>query len=191
MQHRCYSIFTVLVLLTAPLSVRAETQYWVSVGSFSEQNNAAAQRDRVSGVFDDDFSVIGSATDRGYFYRVASGPYLTRELAEDRVRAARDQGFSGAWLWVDDSSVFDANAVTLGDTYYDSSVPANTGAVTLGGAGEDYSLSDYSATDDYTSSSETAYDYAEEDGIMSREKVPQLVEEAPAGFKLNKLRRND
>ncbi len=165
------------VLFMAASPVWGETQFWVSVGSYMEQGNALTERDRAVGLLSESFSVVGTSTDRGYFYRVAAGPFLTRELAEDRVRAARDAGFPGAWLWVDESEAFSTQIDPA------SSEALRSGDVLPGILPDEEYPADPSET--YSSG-----DALNDEGIMTREKIPDLVEEPPPGFQLNKLRRD-
>ncbi len=161
-------------------TVYADLQFWVSVGSYQQLEGAQAARDRASIDLGEAFELVDVETDKGHFYRVAAGPYLRREMAEDQVRNARDRGYSGAWLWADEDSVFSSvtrgtdspgSGFRLDDETYDT----------------DYSLPEYDSPEPYINE-DLGVDDA--DMIMRREEAPELVEEPPEGFKLNKLRRD-
>jgi len=155
-----------------------EFQYWVSVGSYQQQASADRARNEAVSLSSEGFSVIGTDTAKGYYYRVAAGPFLTRELAEDRVRTALDQGYAGAWLWTDESDVFNAGLSASTDLGYTSSLDTSFDASL------DYSL------DLDTDSYGYMDDLGDEEGLIeNREKPPELVREAPPGYQLNKMLR--
>ncbi len=161
-----------LVMTLLGGNARAEVQFWVSVGSFQQQESADRAMAAAGAKLTERFSSIGASTDKGYFYRVVTGPYLTRELADDMVATARNAGFSGAWLWAEDSGVVDVYSLDVS-------------------AGEP----DYLSLPEYDALQFDPSDYPDatlpDDGYQrSREAIPQLIEEAPADYKLNKLRRD-
>ena len=45
------------------------------------------------------FSVFGARTDKGYFFRVIAGPYLSRSEAKTAQRVMASEGLSGGWIW--------------------------------------------------------------------------------------------
>ncbi|MEM7101363.1 MAG: DUF5916 domain-containing protein [Pseudomonadota bacterium] len=160
------------------LPSHGEFQYWVSVGSYQDESGAQKALTLAGEKLTEPFSVFGTQTPKGYFYRVASGPYFNREAAEAQVRQARELGFPGAWLWADRDEVFSTSEpfdTDLSSTYesdYD-----------LGGS-EDYTLPSYDELPlDDTEDSDSNL-------ILEREIPEELVDEAPEGYKLNKLRRD-
>lgn len=165
-------VLVCLVMTLFGANARAESQFWVSVGSFQKQESADRALAMAGEKLTERFSVIGTSTDNGYFYRVAAGPYLTRELADDMVVTARNAGFSGAWLWAEDSG--------LVDFYSPEASVEESDYLPL--PEDDALLFDPSDYPDATLPGE-GYE-------RSREEIPQLIEEAPADYKLNKLRRD-
>ena len=155
---------------------QAQLQYWVSVGSYKDAEVAQRALSSANAQLTQPFSVIGTDTSKGYFYRVASGPYTDRNSAEDQVTQARALGFTGAWIWADQDDVFSgATAYELPLTDDDYTLPD-----------DDYSLPDYEDLAplplDETDS---------ESGLIDDRNIPdELVDEAPEGYKLNKLRRD-
>ncbi len=155
-------------------NAHAELQYWVSVASYKQADEAEAARAKIAQQMTESFAVIGTETGKGYYYRVAAGPYLTRSLAEDRVQSARALGFTSAWLWADESDL----------NYSDSSV------LTLD---DDYSLDlpDYSSDMESNAVYDDTEDTLDEADLIQRRKAPPaVVEEAPPGYKLNRMRRD-
>ena len=166
------ALFTLLISIAA--SVQAEVQYWVAVGSFSERANAEQAMDQAREQLAENFAVIGASTSVGYYYRVGIGPFMNRELAQDRLQAAKTAGFASAWLWADDSSTF-------ADSYTPLPDPVDE-------------FPQYTPVDDAIYSAPRSYDgeapLGNDEDIMRRQEVPELVEDAPESFKLNKLRRD-
>ena len=87
-----------LVGLLASLQVVAETQYWVSVGSFKKLPNAEQNQLQANERLADAFSIEAAKTSRGLLYRVMSGPFLSQETARRKAAQARKAGFTGAWV---------------------------------------------------------------------------------------------
>jgi len=171
-------VYAVLAAVPAALTavpVYAEQQYWVTVGSFQSADAAERVREQASAQLADSFTVVGAQTEKGYFYRVAAGPY-TRDMARDSLAGARAGGYTQAWMWSDDASTF----TTTGEFSTDFST--------------DYS-SDYDLELPEYSTDLDSFDYddtipAEAELIDKREKPPEMVEEPPPGYKLNKMRRD-
>ncbi len=167
--------------LVASPFVCAETQYWVSVHSFQKEENAHRAVGKTATTLAETFRVVGASTSKGYFYRVASGPYLTREIAEEQVRTAQAAGYEGAWLWVDDALNFDQAIREPGADYA-------AGASDVDGYDPDYTTS-YEFSD-YDSDLGGGRVEDDPDLQLQRQPPPELVEDAPAGYQLNKLRRD-
>lgn len=168
-------------LLLPVQSAWAEVQYWVSVGSYKSAENASKAIAQADVQLSEAYSAIGVDTAAGYYYRVAAGPYATREAAAEQVRVARQSGFSGAWVWADESDQFATNRLES-DYSLDSEYRLDTDFSDLDAELERLN-SEYGELDTYSS------EPAENPGL-EREEVPELVEEAPPSFKLNKLRRD-
>jgi hypothetical protein len=177
-------VITTLLCCLIPQSTYGDLQYWVSISSYEKRETADRAMADMAGKVNDAVSVIGVQTDIGYFFRVVSGPFLTRELAEDRVREVQSQGFATAWLWPDgDNSGEDAYSTTSYDSNYDTEYQSEYQS------DFDSELPDYSSDLEYDQS--TPYDDEADAALREkRESAPEMVEDAPPGFKLNKLRRD-
>lgn len=171
MQRTSISAATLFVLLTSQ-TAWSDVQYWISIGSYKSADNAQQAIYKADVQLHKSFSVIGIETSKGYYYRVAAGPYTNRQLVEDQVKTARINGFDDAWMWVGESGVFSSNLHT----------PLSEIDLEL----EEFERT-YSDLDDLE-------DYlplpAANPPGLERENIPELVKEAPASFKLNKLRRD-
>ena len=185
MQTRHLATFLVGCLLA--FNVSAEMQYWVSVGSYKQVQEAERARDKAADKMSESFAVIGTDTAKGYFYRVAAGPYLTSELAQDQLVSAKASGFANAWLWSDDVDPLDTN-YSLGsvDDSYQLNLP-------------EYSVDIETSRDSASGSGipsngydESFYDESieEADLIQRRKTPPEVVDKAPPDYKLNKMRRD-
>ena len=82
-----------LFLVAAPFSVvGADSVFWISVGSFKTESKAAETAAVYRGRYSGDFSVVGSNTNRGFFYRVALGPYFSEADAQSNLDTIKLQG---------------------------------------------------------------------------------------------------
>lgn len=190
------AVFLSLVALLCVLNAQvthAEQQYWVTVGSFRSADTAEMVRKQASTQLAESFSVIGAQTENGYFYRVAAGPYPL-QMARNSAAAAKSGDYAAAWIWAEDAGTSTAN-MDLGDD--------NSGDYSSEYSSEystEYGTDYRSALDldlpDYGADAGSPFDYdasipAEAELIEKREATPQMVEEAPPGYKLNKLNREE
>jgi hypothetical protein len=155
-----------------PVTVMAERQYWVSVASFERAEQADVAIREADRSVPEGFSVVGIPTDAGYVYRVASGPFSTRELAEAGLSSVRAAGYDDAWLWSADTSQIE-QGVTLASGYE-----------------RDSSLGAYEPLPDYEPASYEIDDVRLEPRTQMKE-VPKLVIDAPENYQLNRLHRDD
>ena len=89
-------------LFAAPFSpVGADPIFWISVGSFKTESKAAETAAVYRGRHSRDFSVVGSNTNRGFFYRVALGPYFSKSDAQSNLNTIKLRGLDSAWIWVE------------------------------------------------------------------------------------------
>ncbi|MEM7079987.1 MAG: DUF5916 domain-containing protein [Pseudomonadota bacterium] len=170
------AIACALLLISNPAA--AQVEYWVSVSSFQQQNNAERGLREAQARLSEKFAIIGKETGIGYYYRVAAGPFNTREDAESRVLAARDAGFGAAWLWVDQAATFADNLVLEASSTNDYD-------------DLDRALSElgFDETDDLYAPTQSL-DTDQDATLLRGQPVPEIVEEAPEGYQLNKLRRD-
>ena len=89
-------------LFAAPFSpVGADPIFWISVGSFKNESKAAKAAVVYRGRHSRDFSVVGSNTNRGFFYRVSLGPYFSKSDAQSNLDTIKLRGLDSAWIWVE------------------------------------------------------------------------------------------
>ena len=132
-----------------------ELQYWASIASFDRADEAQQFVTRIELELGDRFTVIERDTVNGRYYRVVTGPYLSRQLAQDRVRGAQAAGYVDAWVWVD-------RVVATQLTSYQP--PGGT-------------------------SSQTSTATPPPSPPTATKVLPTLVDQAPDGYQLNRLRR--
>jgi hypothetical protein len=72
--------------------------HWVNLGRTPDPEQAQALRDRARAALPDQAVIIPEDGSDGRSYRVASGPYMRRGLAEQLLGDARRSGFRDAWL---------------------------------------------------------------------------------------------
>lgn len=87
-----------LALLVTSVPAYGETNFYVALGSYADQETAEQAGREASQRLPEPYTVQGAQTGIGYMYRVLAGPYMTRELAEQTVAEARQLGFADAWL---------------------------------------------------------------------------------------------
>ena len=165
-----------LFLVAAPFSVvGADSVFWISVGSFKTESKAAETAAVYRGRYSGDFSVVGSNTNRGFFYRVALGPYSSKADAQSNLDTIKLQGLDTAWIWVDRGGLTrtqtDVNEDISDDLYRE-----------LESYKSKYDLDlDLDIPFDDSSVKELKQDRSDEDDTKSAE--------PPSGYQLNKLRR--
>lgn len=175
----------VLAFVIAPAHVHADTNFYVALGSYADQETAEQAGQEASQRLPEPYTVQGAQTGIGYMYRVLAGPYITRELAEQTVAEARQLGFDDAWL--------------LATTDDDLAVPRIYSDDLLGedALERDVELGSGAGSDSYTGTSAErrqprSYpapdkgDVPEEPGSTA---PPEPVSEPPPGYKLHKLHR--
>ena len=74
------NVFLFLLGVLAPVVAVAE--YWISVASFKSRDSAESALVDAQALSKQPFSVYGVRTDKGYFFRVIAGPYLTQGEAK-------------------------------------------------------------------------------------------------------------
>ncbi|XOV81473.1 MAG: DUF5916 domain-containing protein [bacterium] len=141
-------------------TAQAQTHYWVSVASYENQNRAMSYLDAAEEAVRQPFEVLGFVTDQGYFYRLVSGPYLTLELAQDLVATAVRQGFPGAWYWSEEDVSHSTGVLTEGPTSQAEPEPLPRNQPQL-----------------------------VPPSSSAKKKADRVVDEAPDGYQLHKLRR--
>ena len=178
------SLFALTLLSALATDAQAAMQYWVSVGSYKTNDNAQRASRDARNKMGDTFSVIRVDTPKGLYFRVATGPFADRSQADERIRSAIASGYQGAWMWGDQEEVFASglqsdlsSATDLSDAQLDIDI-------------DDINLDDILSDDSYLEDLPEVRRENSSEGIVELEDVPELVEEAPSNYKLNKLRRD-
>ncbi len=158
------SVLCCLYLLVA-VNASAEPEYWVSVASTGELGIAERIQREAGERLAEPFSLEPADTHKGFYYRVMTGPFFDLDRARRLLADAQRAGFDQAWV-----------------------VPREGG---------EYSLGNFERTevDDVL---DTPSDYRLSDPLPDlvperSEREPsehQLIEDAPEGYRLNRLRRN-
>ncbi len=169
-------VLTALLLFLSSASLAAESQFWISVGSFKTELKAAKTAQAYEEKYPEKFSVVGSDTNRGFFYRVALGPYASKEMARESQNRIRGLGFSAVWIFLEDPATLSSN-----------SVPRN-----------DFSDDLYKELENYKNKYDLDLDLSmplegpstDRTTNESPEKLDAVPTEPPEGYQLNKLRRD-
>lgn len=175
-----------LVLLSAGVC-QAAAEYWVAVGSYRNLDTAESARTQATVQLPESFSVAQVEIDSGLWYRVLAGPYLTREIADHIRTEAMRSGFDSAWILATEAGV-------VGEGDYGLSGLS---------AADDYSLEEYSSDlpplEDFETDQERYSVPASEPADIPGFNAPvrpdhtqehQLIEEAPEGYRLHQLNRD-
>ena len=188
--QRLFRAVLSMSLFLLPLVSWAERQYWVSVASYQDLEYAQEALAKANARLAEPFTAIGVETAKGYYYRVAAGPYPTRSIADEQVQAAQQAGFNSAWMWVDEAEAFANRLADEGLTddaqAYDPATynPAASSSLLDLDAELKRFEEEYGELDDYTP------ELNEDNAALRRDEAPELVEEAPSGYQLNRLHRS-
>ena len=91
-------LLATLALSLAPITAAQQGDVWVSLGSFRSADAAESARASASQRLLDTVGVVRAETPAGVLYRVAAGPFATREAALERLPDIQAGGFADAWL---------------------------------------------------------------------------------------------
>ncbi|MEZ5558410.1 MAG: DUF5916 domain-containing protein [Pseudomonadales bacterium] len=161
------SLLAVAVLLLTA-GAGADPQYWIAIGSYSNLAYAEEARARADAILAEPFAIVSVDVAGSRFNRVLAGPFLTRELASDLLRQAREAGFDGAWLLAEDAG-------------YDLSTDVGGADPYVGPGSFDRLLDDLPAPDALPPPRPAA--------PQEQRKPPVVVDEPPPGYQLNRLHR--
>jgi hypothetical protein len=168
-----------LVLLLA-VQVRAEAEYWVVVGSYQNLTYAEEALGQAVQALDASFSMSTVDTAGGRFFRVTGGPYLSREIGEHMIEESRQAGFSSPWLLVTQRDDLLAPSYGSGLSEFDFESPLPDL--------EEYDIESQQLR-------VPAVEPADIPGFNAperpeREQDHQLIDEAPDGYELHRLNRD-
>ena len=91
------SVFLLACLAFAPVATFAD--FWVSIASYKQRDEADAALDKLSSQSDEDFRVRGIETTNGFFYRIVLGPYETRKQALQAQSEIQLAEVRSSWIW--------------------------------------------------------------------------------------------
>ena len=143
-------------------------RYWVALGVFERLEGAQRERESAATVLAD-VLLLPQNTDEGFLYRVLQGPHSDRTEAEAAVRNAQSLGFGEAWLFIDRGELGAAPA------------PSPAAPRRLASPRAPAPVPRYAPSDPAPSEPAPPISVGQE----------ALVEEAPEGFGLHRLRRDD
>ena len=84
------SLLLILFGVFAPVIAAAE--YWISVASFKNRDSAELALVNAQVKSEQAFAVYGARTDKGFFFRVMAGPYLTISEAKRAQQTLSSNG---------------------------------------------------------------------------------------------------
>ncbi len=166
----------VLTLLLAT-AAHADIEYWVAVGSFKDLVLAENAQRLASAQLPEVFSITQAETPSGSFYRVLTGPYLTREVADHMQSEALRSGFKGAWILATDAGSLSMPLLSIDP--YATSEPFYSDDLEFEMPDYDVPISEPTDIPGFNTPAET-----------ERSTEPFRVDEAPADYQLNKLERD-
>ena len=173
-------LFLAVSLASVSIVAAAEAQYFVVLGSYSTWSQAEEARGKAAVKMSEPYTLASADTPRGTFHRVLAGPYLDKGRAASVLEKARVKGFVDAWLLAERMPIPGGYLAAAGAT---NPLPPETQEV------EDRLLSRGGDPYDAPVAPERsgAFDEAPE---TDDEQGPILVEEAPPGYDLHRLRRS-
>ena len=180
MRRKCLRLICGIVTAgIVSVGVWADAEYWVPVGSYQQRDTAESAARDARDVLGAPIAIIGASTASGFYFRVVAGPYASRSEAMDMAEAAKARGFGDAWVWSrqsDDEIGVDSYVDDLLDT------PSDTDYDAL--------FDDLDLDLDLELELDGQEEGLDEDIIPADRELPDLIEEAPDDYKLNKLRRD-
>lgn len=153
--------------------------HWIAVGSFKDRDTAEKGLLQARAKTPEMLSVVASESAFGINYRVSAGPYATVAEARQVLPSLRQAGLSGAWIWQLERFANDPTA--------SPQVPSQS---RLSAALADMERMDFVGLDDVAVLRELRNADSEDtkSGQIGMDDVPQ---QAPPGYKLHRLRRDN
>ena len=162
-QVAIYTMASLVLVVSG--ATHALEQYWVSVGSFSSQENANRLLGEVTQHTDADARIRSLArSGEKKSYRVVVGPYVIKSVAYQQLLELQIQ-YEGVWIWTEHVDERDQR-------------PPSSSASDLPKYREQITEIDFQTLNTNPTNTEDP------------EKEKKFVEEPPAGYELHKLRRN-
>ena len=177
---RLMSRLGLLALLFSALSVQtAVADHWIAVGSFKNRDAAEKALLQATAKTAEPLSVVASESSTGINYRVSVGPYATLGDAKRALPDVLDAGLSGAWIWQLKSFASVANA--------GRSEPTRE---SLSSALADIDGLDFPELDETVLPRRSRAVSPVRTNSLPTE-VQDAPEQAPPGYQLHRLRRNN
>lgn len=183
-----HSFFLFACAVFAPVVAFAE--FWVSIASFKNRDGAEAAMIAASRQSAEDFKVHGTSTEKGYFFRVAAGPYETQRQAQQARLSIDAAGVSAGWIWQTSALSSQASSRRASGDIDAVQNSAAEWSHTLSGWEEDYG-SEIDPDLEIDSGHDTDLDERlDTDAVNPRlDVLSENPDSAPAGYQLHKLRR--
>lgn len=174
LRKRVVNRFTSLIALILSANTFAGTEYWISVGSYANEQNARQVLVKIKS--SESVEIIEVRDNESRIFRVALGPYLSEGLARARLPAIRGH-YEGAWLWKRSADAIETSSRGGEGALQSTDVELNSGAIVLFGT-----LPRFETI-------EIGTPYEDETPKTVPEEARELVEEVPPNYQLHKLRR--
>lgn len=194
---RAQITLAVVGLFLLPMQpAHAESQYWLSVASYRNQSVAEEAAARAREVVPELLRVLEVVTDQGFIYRVAAGPFANLDSAKTSRAAAQRAGYADAWIWVDSDSAldpllsFDDSPTDFDPEFsFDSELELDIYEYESDLDAPEYESNlDFS---EYREQQEPDSDQEQESDVLQGIRpTPELIDQPPPGYQLNKLRRD-
>ncbi len=157
------------------------------LGSYNDLEHADEAKARAALHLPESYSVVPADTAGGFFYRVLAGPYFEKDRANGKIDEARELGFSESWLLAAEASGGGLYLAADGSyAFPDQGSDDLTEELDEGPKGGTGASGQRWESAPATPDSE---DFEGEAAEGAKERI--LVEEAPPGYQLNKLRRSE
>ena len=192
MKFQSFLVF--LLGVFAPVIAAAE--YWISVASFKNRDSAESALIKTQARSEQAFAIYGARTDKGYFFRVMAGPYLTQREAKRAQKTLSANGLNAGWIWSDGPQALKQRASNLDEasSSRESLLSGDLSGYEASSSGSEWDRDWYDEWDDELEFDEnidlgTEDTLAPENNAPIQKSIPQIPETAPEGYQLNKLRR--
>ena len=165
---REFLTFWFCIFITGPTLA---ADYWISIGSFKDRSAAEQGLIDARKRSSQSIAVVAQPSEDGIRYRVSAGPFTTKNEAQSALTQIKEDGFGGAWVW-----------------QLKEYVGGDASSSLLNPSGEYVGLADMIFDNLPETSTESAN--SEIPGVSISVKSME-VPEAPPGYQLNKLRRDN
>lgn len=170
-------IFGLLFLVVYAQPALAD--HWIAVGSFNNRDTAEKGLLQTRAKTSEALTVVASPSASGINYRVSAGPYATLGEAKRALPRLQGAGLSGAWIWKLERFASDASEVRQAPTQ-----------TRLSSAFAEIDDLDFVDLDQVALMREARALESRGSGSAQSD-VQDAPQQAPPGYQLNRLRRNN